>query len=112
MQHSKLHQITKYCLGNGSAPLAGKTQLGWVIYGGSSTEIDKSVHHVNECNCRSEADARLEALVRRNYSLESIGISSSDNTPISSSDKRPVCILESCLEFQYNSYQVELLWKF
>lgn len=112
LKHSKLHEVSRYCSSGNDSPSACKTALGWVVYGGGNMDQEEKVHHVNECNCRSEHDLRLETLVRENYSLDSIGVSNPEILPISTSDQKAYDILKSTTNLQGDRYEVGLLWKF
>lgn len=112
LKHSKLHEVSRYCSNGDDSPSACRTTLGWVVYGGGNVEEESGVHHASECNCVSESDARLEVLVRENYSLDSIGISNPVNHPISKSDERAYKILESTLKLDNKQFEVGLLWRF
>ncbi|XP_038116718.1 uncharacterized protein LOC119768950 [Culex quinquefasciatus] len=93
-------------------PLASKTRLGWTIYGSSSDGQRTANFTLHVCNCREDqhADQELHDLVKRHFTVESIGVSA-DKGPESEEDKRARRILEETTKRVGDRFETGLLWR-
>lgn len=80
LNHTKLMAMKKYRFGKDGEPSAAKTALVWCIFG-SKVGNSSDIFHINHCDCEKELDSRLEEIVRKNYSLEAIGVSKAIHRP-------------------------------
>lgn len=111
MDHAKLMMMTNHKYGADHEPLAGKCKLGWVIFGSQSSS-PSPVYHIHECDCTVNESITLDELIKHHYSLESIGVSTPNQLPMSSEDSRALQILKTTTILKGNKYELGLLWKY
>ncbi|XP_065095609.1 uncharacterized protein LOC135717446 [Ochlerotatus camptorhynchus] len=93
--------------GDGSAPVAAKTRLGWCVYGprGSSNRESYSFH-VGECAC----DEKLHETVKDFFDIENTGTGLVE-TPLTKDDQRAVTIMETTTRRVADRFETGLIWK-
>lgn len=111
LNHSKLMAVQKYRFGKDSEPSAAKTPLGWCIFG-SGHKSAETLLHIKQCSCEEILDRSLDEMVKENYTLEAIGISSPSTFPEAKSDKRAHEILNETVHLRDRRFETGLLWKY
>ncbi|XP_023937546.1 uncharacterized protein LOC112045551 [Bicyclus anynana] len=95
-------------------PAASRTELGWVIHGLAPRNVisyeQNHVLHIRNVKCTDLAsDERLDALVRKHFELDAIGISV--KTKIRKEDERAMTIFERTARRVDGRFEVGLPWK-
>lgn len=111
LNHSKLMTVHKYRFGTDTEPAAAKTPLGWCIFG-SDQNSSETLLHIKQCSCEGILDRRLDEMVRENYTLESIGISTPATIPQAKADLKALEILNSTVKLNDGRFETGLLWKY
>lgn len=111
LDNSSLMLSSKYKSGAIGEPIAIKTPLGWIVYGGNYTEKARVLH---VCECKTSEEAELTSLVKQFITLDNIGVmptySSKNVTPVE--DQRAMDILNKTTVRMNGRYECGLLWKF
>lgn len=100
-------------VGRKDEPVATKTVLGWVLHGAVSTSSKAVdfIHHMSETDYAARNIDSLEALVKTQYEIDSLGIQK--HVPLQNSDvTRAVNLLESSARrLSSGRFEVGLPWK-
>lgn len=97
--------------GKANEPIAVSTRLGWIIYGASNGQNSFQTNYYHVCECNDSYDDSLSNLVKRFYSLETAGISTTPTT-VSKDEEKAISILEKCTTQRPDGhYETSLLWK-
>lgn len=104
--------ITSLKLREGSSgqPVAVKTRLGWVIFGGSSSSEDLQTYHV--CECQNNLDLDMNHTLKNFIALENLLTEQPSKALLSVEDERALQIMDSTLKFLGDRYEIGLIWKF
>ncbi|XP_058449016.1 uncharacterized protein LOC131428977 [Malaya genurostris] len=96
-------------VGKGDEPIAGRSKLGWTIYGPqqrkSSAETFLNLHSVTQAS-----NQELHDMIRTQYTLDEAGVTSF-GVPESAEDQRARAILQSTTTRIGNRFQTGLLWR-
>ncbi|XP_055604724.1 uncharacterized protein LOC129752959 [Uranotaenia lowii] len=95
-------------------PVAIKTRLGWIVYGGSDKLRQQFLgyHSLHHCECKGQANDELHDAVKEFFALEKAGIEKPTRLIESNDDRRARTILESLQRTDSGRYKMRLLWKF
>ncbi|XP_062538743.1 uncharacterized protein LOC134207018 [Armigeres subalbatus] len=93
--------------GEGSAPVAVKTRLGWCVYGprGNSKQESYSFH-VCECSC----DEALHEAVKEFFAVEGVGARPTE-IALTKEEERALTIMEATTRRIGNHFETGLIWK-
>ncbi|XP_062537639.1 uncharacterized protein LOC134205954 [Armigeres subalbatus] len=106
--HSHLGASLKIREGNPQEPIAAKSRLGWTIYGSVSGASERALSfHI--CSC--ETNASLHELVKKYFSIESLGVKAID-CPESKEVQRANRILQHTTRRVGQRYETGLIWKY
>ncbi|XP_062706457.1 uncharacterized protein LOC134287734 [Aedes albopictus] len=93
--------------GDGTAPVAVKTRLGWCVYGPRGTSRQESYSfHVCECSC----DEELHEAVKKFYAVEEAG-STPAQTSLAKEDERALAIMEATTQRVGDRFVTGLIWR-
>ncbi|XP_055644239.1 uncharacterized protein LOC129780226 [Toxorhynchites rutilus septentrionalis] len=93
--------------GDGAAPVAVKTRLGWCVYGPRGNGKRESYSfHVCKCSC----DEDLQATVKEFFEIESAGVIPPEPS-LSKEDQRALTIIETTTKRCGNRFETGLVWK-
>lgn len=106
LSHAKLLTTSKLRIGKDNQPIAARTPLGWVVYGGVETHSNQ-VLHIDEL----ASNVVLDEEVRKYFSLESLGVSTKHNDILSVEESRSKDIMQRTTKFKGSFYETGLLWK-
>ncbi|XP_055589574.1 uncharacterized protein LOC129741808 [Uranotaenia lowii] len=110
VDHARLKLTLKRRERSAGEPVATKTRLGWVIFGGQSATNNLARTMVHTCKCSK--DDELHDLVREYLAAESMGIAE-HAPPETSEDQRARRVLqETTKRTPSGKYETGLLWKF
>ncbi|XP_055614692.1 uncharacterized protein LOC129761013 [Uranotaenia lowii] len=110
VDHARLKLTLKRRERSADEPVATKTRLGWVIFGGQSATNNLARTMVHTCKCSK--DDELHDLVREYLAAESMGIAE-HAPPETSEDQRARRVLqETTKRTPSGKYETGLLWKF
>lgn len=73
--------------GDSGEPIATKTRLGWTIYGSCSTENSSTFEHFHTCECQTNCDENMEAMMKDHFLIENMGNKTVPKNPIRSNEE-------------------------
>ncbi|XP_055523268.1 uncharacterized protein LOC129717408 [Wyeomyia smithii] len=111
LRHANLMLVRKSREGKIGDPIAVKTNLGWTVYGGWTTENASNIvsHSYHICTCTGDNVRDLNQTVKDYFSLDSLVVKPSQ-TRLSKNDERAMLLLESRTRFDGQHYETGLLW--
>ncbi|XP_062714039.1 uncharacterized protein LOC134290847 [Aedes albopictus] len=93
--------------GDGPAPVAVKTRLGWCVYGPrGSSSLESHSFHICECSC----DETLHEAVKDFFAIEGAGAGPTA-TSMKKEDERALTIMEATTHRVGNRFETGLIWK-
>lgn len=107
LSHAKLLSTSKLKTGKDNEPIAAKTPLGWVVFGGVKSETNR-VLHINEI----DSNVILHEAVHNFFSLENLGVSTKHTDILSAEESRAKKIMFETANRKDSHYEMGLLWKF
>lgn len=107
MKHAKLSLGLKNREGKMGQPIAVKTRLGWTVCGGWGPQNDANLHHYtfHVCSCSTKADGDLHQALKDYFSLDSLGVASSQKTLLSVENERALSLLQSFTHRKNDRYE-------
>lgn len=105
MDNPSLFLQTDHRIGNGNAPVAVKTPLGWTLTGRTSwSSREQFGYHLQEVD-------PLHQLVKEQFTTESLGVKPMLEKPRSKDDKRAQEIMDSSIIRVVGGWETALLWR-
>ncbi|XP_062708368.1 uncharacterized protein LOC134288235 [Aedes albopictus] len=93
--------------GDGPAPVAVKTRLGWCVYSPrGSSSLESHSFHICECSC----DETLHEAVKDFFAIEGAGAGPTA-TSMKKEDERSLTIMEATTHRVGNRFETGLIWK-
>ncbi|XP_055589595.1 uncharacterized protein LOC129741828 [Uranotaenia lowii] len=95
-------------------PVATRTRLGWIVYGGGETNNHNfsGYHGVHMCQCIGNQNDMLLQAMRDYFSIDGLGITKSTTLIESNDDRRAREILKSFKRRDDGRFEGRLLWKY
>ncbi|XP_049300576.1 uncharacterized protein LOC125774390 [Anopheles funestus] len=116
LDNARLSTVKKSREGGRNQPVAGKTRLGWTVYGycgnerGASSSTPNYYLQVRKCECN--CDDTLYSAMKEYFALDSIGIDKSSPALLSKEGERSLQILSQQSRLIDKRYECGLLWKY
>lgn len=113
-KHAHLGLVMKNREGEFRQPIAVKSRLGWTICGGNGLVQGANLHYYSFhiCPCNSSSDDELHQAMKNYFSLDSLGVTKTDNVLVSVEDQRALSMLQSLTCHKDDRYESGLLWRY
>ncbi|XP_055612831.1 uncharacterized protein LOC129759412, partial [Uranotaenia lowii] len=112
--YANLGYVLKGKEGRMFEPVATKTRLGWIVYGGSDKTWLQFLeyHHLHHCECKEKGNDELHNAMKEFFAIDKAGIEKPMRLIESKENRRACDILESFQRTASGRYKLRLLWKF
>ncbi|XP_062711167.1 uncharacterized protein LOC109417082 [Aedes albopictus] len=113
LKHANLMLVRKSREGKMGEPIAVKTNLGWTVYGGWTSQNSSSTasHTYHICSCNEQSLTHLNQMVKNYISIDSLVVQPKAFGRLSKEDERAMALLESRTHFNGERYETGLLWR-
>lgn len=110
LDNVKLTTSLKMKEGDSFEPVAAKTRLGWVVFGGASSSRDTQSYHT--CSCQNLLDLEVDRALKSFIAIENLLVESPRNNLVSTEDERALNIMKSTIKYVGNRFEIGLVWRF
>ncbi|XP_055605469.1 uncharacterized protein LOC129753653 [Uranotaenia lowii] len=112
--NANLGYVLKGREGKMHEPVATKTRLGWIVYGGNEFGQQKYLgyHGVHMCSCQGEQYDSLHQAMQEYFSIDRLGITKPASLVESNEDSRARKILENMKRREGGRFETRLLWRY
>lgn len=112
MRHLHVSLVLQSREGKLDQPIATKTRLGWTVCGAScETNASSLVHYSFHVGENNTSDESLHQSMKEYFSLDSMGVTKTEQTLLSTDDRRACLLLDSLTTCIGNRYETGLLWR-
>ncbi|XP_058817345.1 uncharacterized protein LOC131680649 [Topomyia yanbarensis] len=113
VKHASVSLVRKSREGQPSQPIAIKTNVGWIVYGGSSTEQSVTLTHFtnHECSCDGNHDDALNRTMKEYFNLDSLGVTRPVKDIRSRDDEYALNLLNELTRINGQRFETGLLWR-
>ncbi|XP_055603799.1 uncharacterized protein LOC129752034 [Uranotaenia lowii] len=112
--NANLGYVLKGREGKMHEPVATKTRLGWIVYGGAELGQQQFLgyHGAHRCSCQGEQCEVLHQAMQKYFSIDGLGITKPTTLVESKEDTRARRLLESMKRRKDGRFETRLLWKY
>lgn len=98
-------------LGSSGDPIAAQCRLGWTIFASQREGGSQSVHYCCYADQSQSNNEHLDEMMRKYYSLDSLGVKQPENNVTSNEDRRALRLMNDTIQHHDDRYEMGLLWK-